>query len=204
MRSILITLNSHLGKFDFAELNDMLKYDDIDITSIGQRKRALFVIVSDTDRSLDGMANVFFSQAMNELCRYADERCEDSRLPVPVRFIMDDFATNCKITGFPSMISNIRSRGISAMMMIQAESQLESSYQKDADTIIANCDTYVYLGGNDIDTAQKVAIRCDLPYRKILNMPVGSNWIFRRGHEPVNGKNFPLDKYFELKCAQNQ
>lgn len=172
LKSILITLNSKLGKYDFEELNRMMAYDDIDIASIGQRKTAVFVIVSDTDRSMDGLANVFFSQAMNELCRYADEDCEGRKLPINVRFILDDFATNCRITGFPSMISNIRARGISAMCMLQAESQLETGYGTDARTIMANCDTYVYLG---------------------------TNWIFRRGQEPVNGVNFPLEEYEELK-----
>lgn len=199
LKSILITLNAKLGKYDFEELNQMMAYDDIDIASIGQRKTAVFVIVSDTDRSMDGLANVFFSQAMNELCRYADEDCEGRKLPINVRFILDDFATNCRITGFPSMISNIRARGISAMCMLQAESQLETGYGTDARTIMANCDTYVYLGGNDVDTAKSVAVRCDQPYRKVLNMPVGTNWIFRRGQEPVNGINFPLEEYEELK-----
>ena len=75
-------MNSHLGKYDFEELNRMLETDELDIASIGQRKRALFVIVSDTDRSMDGLANLFYSQAMNELCMYADESCVGNRLPV--------------------------------------------------------------------------------------------------------------------------
>ncbi|MBQ6697025.1 MAG: type IV secretory system conjugative DNA transfer family protein [Lachnospiraceae bacterium] len=195
LKSIMITLNAHLGKYDFEELNRMMEYDETNIASIGQKKKALFVIVSDTDRSMDGLANLFYSQAMNELCRYADEECKGNRLPVDVRFILDDFATNCRIADFPTMISNIRSRGISAMLMIQAESQLEHGYGANARTIIANCDTYVYLGGNDVDTAKKVAERCDLPYRKILNMPIGTNWIFRRGQEPINGKNLVLEKF---------
>lgn len=85
------------------------------------------------------------------------------------------------------------------MIMIQAESQLRAGYQEDARTILANCDTYVYLGGNDVETAKEVAKRCDLPYRKILNMPVGTNWIFRRGQEPVHGENFELQNYLKVK-----
>ena len=83
------------------------------------------------------------------------------------------------------------------MLMIQAEAQLASSYGEDASTIISNCDTYVYLGGNDVKTAQAVAERADVPMKKILNMPVGTNWIFRRGQAPINGKNFDLDSYLE-------
>jgi len=195
LRSILISVNARLGLFDTPELNKMTAKDDIDIASIGQQKTALFVVVSDTDRSLDGLVNIFFTQAMSELCRYADKECEDSRLPVSVRFILDDFATNCKIEDFPRMIASIRSRGISTMLMIQAESQLTECYGYDGRTIIGNCDSYVYMGGNDIETAKAVAERCDMPLKKILNMPVGSNWIFRRGQAPINGENFDLDEY---------
>ena len=193
LKSILITVNSRLGRFDTPELNEMTACDDIDIASIGKKNTALFVVVSDTDRSLDGLVNIFFTQAMNELCRVADKECEDSCLPVPVRFILDDFATNCKIDEFPRMIASIRSRGISTMLMIQAESQLTESYGHDGNTIIGNCDTYVYLGGNDVETARAVAERCDVPVKKVLNMPVETNWIFRRGQDPVNAHNFDLD-----------
>ena len=195
LRSILITVNAKLGLFDTPELKQMTAVDEMNIPRIGQEKTAVFVVVSDTDRSLDPLVNLFFTQAMNQLCRYADKCCEDSRLPVPVRFIMDDFATNCKIAQFPRMISSIRSRGISTMLMIQAESQLASSYGEDFATIISNCDTYVYLGGNDVKTAAAVAERADLPMKKILNMPVGTNWIFRRGQAPVNGRNYNLEAY---------
>ena len=198
LKSILITVQSQLGLFDTNDLREMLAYDDTDIGSIGKKKTALFVVVSDMDRSLDKLANIFFTQAMAELCRVADHECDDQRLPVPVRFILDDFATNCKIEQFPRMISSIRSRGISTMLMIQSEAQLKTSYASDDKTIISNCDTYVYLGGNDVDTAQEVARRCDLPLRKILEMPVGSCWIFRRGEKAYNGRIFDPDKYMEL------
>ena len=193
LRSIMISVNARLGLYDTPELNEMTSSDDIDIASIGKQKTALFVTVSDTDRSMDGLVNIFFTQAMSELCRYADTECEDSCLPVPVRFIMDDFATNCRIDDFPRMIASIRSRGISTMLMIQAESQLTENYGHDGKTIIGNCDTYVYLGGNDVETAKAVAARCDLPVKKILNMPIETNWIFRRGEAPVYGHNFELE-----------
>lgn len=199
LRSILITANARLGRFETPELNEMMSSDDVNIASIGQRKTALFVVVSDTDRSLDGLANIFFTQAMNELVTYADRHCENNCLPVPVRFLLDDFATNCKICEFPRMISSIRSRGISVMLFIQAESQLREGYGEDAKTIIGNCDTYVYLGGNDIETARSVAERCDLPLTTVLNMPVETNWIFRRGQEPANGRNFELEPFLKEK-----
>lgn len=194
LKSILITLTAKLGKFDFRELNECLARDEMELELLGRRKTALFVIVSDTDRSMDDIANIFYSQAMDVLCRKADERSE-GRLPVPVRFIMDDFASSCKIDQFPRIIATIRSRNISTMIMIQTESQLKSCYKEDGKTIIGNCDTYVYLGGNDIDTAEAVAKRCNLPMHRILNMPVETNWIFRRGQKPINGRNFPLESY---------
>ena len=190
LRSILITTNARVGLWDTPEITEMTSSDDIEIENIGRRKTAIFVVVSDTDRSMDGLVNIFLTQTMNELCRVADRECKNNCLPVPVRFILDDFATNCKIEEFPRMIASIRSRGISTMLMIQAESQLTENYGVDGKTIIGNCDTYVYLGGNDIETAKAVAERCDMPVKKILNMPVGTNWIFRRGQSPVNGINF--------------
>jgi len=203
LRSILITLNARLGSYDTKELAKMMLKDDVKISEIGDKKTALFVVVSDTDRSLDGLVNIFFTQAMNELCIHADNDCIDNRLPVPVRFILDDFATNCKIEEFPRMIASIRSRGISTMLMIQAESQLTECFGYDGKTIIGNCDTYVYLGGNDIETAKAVAERCDLPVKKILYMPVGTNWIFRRGQAPVNAQNFELDAYEQGKIKKH-
>lgn len=201
LRSILITLTARLGNLDFPELKTLLSKDEIQIQKIGLEKTALFVIVSDKDRSLDSLANIFFTQAMDELCRVADHECEDERLPVPVRFILDDFATNCTIDDFPRMISSIRSRGISTMLMLQTESQLTQCYGYDGRTIMGNCDTYLYLGGNDIETAQAVAMRCDQPVTKILNMPVGKVWVFRRGQAPIQSENFDLVS-FEEKMRQ--
>ncbi len=202
LKSIIITLNARIAMYDTPEIQKMTAYDSVDITSIGQKKRAVFVVVSDNDRSLDGLVSLFFTQAMNELCYYADKKCKNCALPVPVRFIMDDFATNCKIDDFPRMIASIRSRGISTMLMIQSEGQLMQGYGHDYRTIIANCDSYVYLGGNDVDTAESVAKRCDLPLKRILNMPVGTNWIFRRGQSPINGTIINLDSY--LKRVQGK
>ncbi|MCR5100158.1 MAG: type IV secretory system conjugative DNA transfer family protein [Butyrivibrio sp.] len=186
--STLITILSKLGIYDIPEISEMTKDDTIDIEGIGKEKTAVFVIVSDTDRSLDALVNIFFTQAINTLCEYADNKTTDSRLPVPVRFILDDFATNCKIEEFPRIISCIRSRGISTMLMVQAESQLKKGYGDDAETIISNCDTYVYLGGNDIPTSESISVRLDVPVQRILNMPVGKEYVFRRGQEPVEAE----------------
>ena len=194
LKSIMISVFAKIAYFDVPEVLELTKTDDLDIGSIGMRKTALFVVVSDTDRSIDPLVNLFFTQAMNELCFTADNYCKDNKLPVPVRFILDDFATNCCIDDFPRMIASVRSRNISTMLMIQAESQLKDYYGYNDKTIIGNCDTYVYLGGNDIDTALQVAKRLDAPMTDILRMPVGRNWIFRRGQEPIYGQNTDIDK----------
>lgn len=201
LRSIMISVTSRLGHYDYPEFNEMTSKDTLDLANVGREKTAIFVIISDKDRAMDGFANIFYSQAMDEICRVADDECKDGRLPVPVRFILDDFATNCKITDFPRMISSIRSRGISTMLMLQCEAQLEHCYGADGRTIIANSDTYVYLGGNDLDTASAIATRCDVPIGRILYMPVGTNWIFRRGQNPINGKNFSLEEFEKEKMT---
>lgn len=202
MCSILITVFALFAPFGTPEIFKMTAKDDIKMETIGQRKTALFIVVSDTDRSMDGLVNIFLTQLMNTLCEYADKKCKNNCLPVPVRFILDDFATNCKIEEFPRIISSIRSRGISTMLMIQSEGQLREYYGDDSHTIISNCDTYVYLGGNDVATARAVSERCDQPLKKILNMPVGTNWIFRRGQAPINGTNFEIDDFIREKMVE--
>ena len=183
--TIRATTAAKFAKLDTEELRIMMSGNDIDFTSVAKEKTAVFVTVSDTDRSMDVLVNIFFTQAMQELCNFADNETEDSRLPIPVTFILDDFATICRIDEFPRIISTIRSRGISAMMMLQSEAQLVQSYGVDSKTVIANCDTYVYIGGNDIETARAVSERCNKPINQVLNMPVGSCWVFRRGNAPV-------------------
>jgi len=176
-------VNSVIGCFDSPNLNRLLSYDEIALDKIGSRKTAVFVAVSDTDRSMDTLANMFFSQAIRELCRVADD-VYGGKLPIAVQFILDDFATNVKIADFPRMISSFRSRAISSMIIVQAENQLRSLFGYDAETIIANCDSYVYLGGSDIETARNIATRSGTAIRKTLYMPIGGVWVFRRGSKP--------------------
>jgi type IV secretion system protein VirD4 len=205
--SILSTIESKIGIFECDELRTMMASNDLNFDELGKRKIALFVVVSDTDRSMDRLANIFFSQAMMELCYYADNFCKGECLKVPVRFILDDFATNVSIEDFPRMISSIRSRGISVMLMIQAESQLETVYNAGKNTIISNCDTYLYMGGSDVETAKAVAQRCNKPLDQILYMEVGRNWIFRRGQRPINGYNLDLEeleKKYKTETKESQ
>lgn len=198
LNCILATLYANLGSLDTPEINDMMSKGTIDFSMIGREKTAVFVEVSDTDRSRDTLVNTFYTQAMNALCTFADEECPDSRLPVPVRFMLDDFGTNCRIDGFENMISNIRSRNISAMIVLQSESQLENGYGFSAHTIMDNCDTFIYMGGNDVETALTISKRANKPLTQILDMPVGTNWVFRRGQKPKFSRTVDLDEYTEM------
>jgi type IV secretion system protein VirD4 len=200
-------VSTSIAKFsaiDTEELAEMMKYDEIDIKSIGMRKTAVFVEVSDSDRSMDTLINMFFTQAMNQLCTYADEDCIDNQLPVPVRFFMDDFATNCRIDNFENMVSNIRSRKISVILILQSLAQLEESYGKSAHTIADDCDTLIYMGGNDPETAHSIAIRCNKTTNTILHMPLKTSWIFRRGEKPYMCKNMELDDYLSKLRIENE
>lgn len=193
---VIITLQSMINAFDSEGMRKMTSGESgIDFKAIGKEKTAVFLTVSDTDRSKDMIANIFYSQAMNELCSFADEECENSRLPVPVRFILDDFGTNCRIHGFENMISNIRSRAISAILILQSEAQLIQGYGDSSHTILDNCDTIAYMGGNDVETARMISERSNQPLHKILDMPLGSNWIFRRGSSPKFSRSVDLLEY---------
>lgn len=192
---VIITLQAILGGLDTKEIREMMREDVFDLPSIGSEKTIVFVEISDTDRSKDTLANIFYSQAMNELCSWADEVCPNSALEIPVRFILDDFGTNCRIDGFQNMISNIRSRNISAMLILQSESQLMAGYGDSAHTIMDNCDTLVYTGGNDVETAAMISKRSDRSLRQILYMPVGTNWLFRRGQQPLFSRTVDLSEY---------
>ena len=201
LRSIVISTIAGVAGLDTSQMRELMAYDETDICMIGERKTAFFIVVSDTDRSMDVLANIFFTQALNELCTYADTKCRNNRLPVDVRFIMDDFATNCRVDNFPRMIASFRSRGISTMLMLQAESQLKASYGEDGQTIIGSCDSYVYLGGNDLETARAISEKSDYPIQDVLNMPVGESIILRRGENPTRTKWVELSEMPEYKAA---
>jgi len=183
-RCIVNQVASAIAKFNTPEIINMLSKDEVALTKLGTRRTAIFVVVSDTDRSMDALSSIFFSQLIHVLCQEADEKY-NGELPFAVRLILDDFATNMRIADFPKMISSFRSRRISCMLIVQAEAQLESMYGPNAKTIITNCDTYVYLGGSDIETAANVGARAGASMRDILYMPIGRVWVFRRGHSPV-------------------
>ena len=194
MNTIIVTTTVLFNKFDTKEMRHLLSRNEIDFARIGQEKTAVFVEISDTDRSKDTVANLFYSQAMTVLCDTAND-FPDNRLPVPVRFMLDDFGTNARIVGFENMISNIRSRGISALIAIQSLAQLDVGYGASSQTIVDNCDTLIYMGGRDESTVQLISKLCGKPFRKIMEMPVGMHWKIQRGKPAEYCETVDLSRY---------
>ena len=162
-QSIQITAEVLLQYFNLDEYEMLTSSDNISLASVGTEKTALFVTVSDTDRSKNWLAGVFYCQLFDELCHYADTRTVDHRLPVHVRFILDDFVCTAKIPEFDYKMAMIRSREISCIVAIQDEAQLIKEYGLAAQGIIANCDSYVFLGSSNIDSCDIVAHRLGDP-----------------------------------------
>lgn len=184
--TIIGTTNAKMAFFDTEELQEMLSSNDIDFTELGKKKTIIFVEISDSDRSMDTLVNLFYSQLVNTLCSYADECCPNGALPVPVQLILDDFGTNAKIDNFDRIISNIRSRNISAMLFVQSEEQLCCGYGGfGGKTISNNCSTIVYLGGSDPALAEYMSRRMGKEPYDILTMPNKTAFVFRRGREPI-------------------
>lgn len=165
----------------------------IDFAQLGREKTAVFLTISDTDRSMDRLVSLFYTQAMHSLCDSADLDYPDHRLPVPVRFILDDFATNAVIPDFHNLTSVIRSREIYVSIILQSITQLNAIYGQDnATTIINNCDNCLYLGGQDISTAWFMANKANKTPFSILNMPLSDAYLFSRGSMPKKVKRFDI------------
>lgn len=169
--------------------------DRFDFGALGREKTALFLCVSDTDRSMDRVVSLFYTQALNELCRCARGYPGDC-LPVPVRFILDDFATNADVPNFQEITSVIRSRGISVSVILQSLTQLESIYGHcDALTIANNCDHWLYLGGQDLYTASLIARKADKREQSILGMPPGEVYVLGRGEKAKLAKGYRIEDH---------
>ncbi len=199
-------VSEHLSDLVFDTALAMYEHETpFRIRELGQRKTALFLNISDTDRSLDTLVSLFYTQALQDLCDYADQECRGQRLPVPVRFFMDDFATNAYIEDFDKFISVIRSREISVSIIVQSITQLSSLYGQDrADTIIDNCDNLLYLGGHSLKTAEYMSVRSDIPEEEIINMPLDQAILCTRGQKPKMVKKFDIrthERYSELPEA---
>lgn len=194
MNTILVCMTVLFNMFDTDGMRNLLGRNDIDLTRIGKEKTAVFVETSDTDRSKDVISNLFYSQAMTVLCDTANS-FPDNRLPVPVRFFLDDFGSSARLVGFENMISNIRSRGISAVIAIQSFAQLYAGYGIHAQTIIDNCDTLLYMGGRDKSTVELISKLSNKPFNKIMDMPIGMFYKIQRGRPAEYGRIVDLSEY---------
>lgn len=155
-KSILISCGARLAPFDIKELRDLLEYDELELDTLGDRKTALFLIMSDTDTTFNFVIAILQSQLFNLLCDKADD-VYGGRLPIHVRCLLDEFANVGQIPNFDKLIATIRSREISASIILQSQSQLKSIYKDAADTIAGNCDTTLFLGGKEKSTLKEIS-----------------------------------------------
>ena len=156
LKSILISCGARLAPFDIKELRDLMEYDELELDTLGDQKTALFVILSDTDSTFNFVAALMYSQLFNLLCDKADD-FYGGRLPVHVRLILDEFANIGQIPNFNKLIATIRSREISASIILQSQSQLKTIYKDAADTIVGNCDSTLFLGGKEKSTLKEIS-----------------------------------------------
>ena len=156
LKSILISCGARLAPFDIKELRDLMEYDELELDTLGDEKTALFVILSDTDSTFNFVAALMYSQLFNLLCDKADD-FYGGRLPVHVRLILDEFANIGQIPNFDKLIATIRSREISASIILQSQSQLKTIYKDAADTIVGNCDSTLFLGGKEKSTLKEIS-----------------------------------------------
>lgn len=196
--SIAGILDEGLSKLNARELGYIYKMKNrINFSNVGKEKTAIFLTVSDTDRTLDGLLTCFWSQCIHELLEYADSE-PDERVRIPVRLYLDDFATNFRIPDFDKIISNIRSREISVSVILQSMSQLEVLYSRpEALTIIDNCDNLLFLGSNSVDTAEYISKRINKPMDSVLYLEHGKSWLIIRGSKPKL-----VDRYDFVKHLQ--
>ena len=155
-KSILISCGARLAPFDIRELRDLMSYDELELDLLGDRKTALFIIIPDTDDTFNFVASIMYTQLFNLLCDRADD-VYGGRHPVHVRCLLDEFANIGQIPKFDKLIATIRSREISASIILQSQSQLKAIYKDNADTIIGNCDTTLFLGGKETTTLKEMS-----------------------------------------------
>ncbi len=190
-------LASKLAPFSFGSAAGIFNNPErISFKELGRKKTAVFLTISDTDDSMYRLASLFYTQALHTLCELADKSpCH--RLKVPVRFYLDDFASNVVIPDFDRIISVIRSREISVSVIIQSLSQLESLYgQAKAVTILNNCDNMLCLGaGRDISTAKYISQQVNKPVSAVLNTPLSEAWLLTRGEAARKVRKYDLKQH---------
>ena len=151
-----MSCGARLSPFDIAELREVTSYDELSLDTLGDKKTALFLIMSDTDSTFNFLISMVYSQLFNLLCEKADD-VYGGRLPVHVRCLIDECANIGQIPNLEKLMATIRSREISACLVLQAQSQLKALYKDNADTIIGNCDSYLFLGGKEPSTLKELS-----------------------------------------------
>ena len=182
-KSILISCGARLAPFDIQEIREITAYDELDLEDIGVHRTALFVIISDTDDSLNFLVSLMYTQLFNLLCTLADDKYH-GKLPVHVRCILDEFANIGQIPKFEKLIATIRSREISASIILQSKAQLKAIYKDNAETIEGNCDTFLFLGGKEKSTLKDLA---DVLGKETIDTYNTSD---TRGNSPSYGLNY--------------
>ena len=155
-KSILISCGARLAPFDIQELRDIMAYDEMELDQLGERRTAMFVIISDTDDTFNFIVAIMYTQLFNLLCDKADDE-HNGRLPYHVRLLLDEFANIGQIPKFDKLIATIRSREISASIILQSQSQLKTIYKDASETILGNCDTMLFLGGKEGSTLKEIS-----------------------------------------------
>ena len=200
-RSIYVSMNPALRAYTTSIRNSMRTKPSVDFRKFVKEKSILFITTSPVKRALHGLANVFVSQAISELFSIAEET-ETGILPTLVDIIFDDFATGAKVSEMPEKLSICRAKGIAFLgILLQSEAQLKRMYgEAESIEIIDNCDSYVFFGGNDYDTAKSLSLKVNVPLDEVLYLPIGQIIVFRRGQRPVFSTRFNT---FEDEFYQN-
>ena len=182
-KSILISCGARLAPFDIAELREIMSYDELELDTLGEKKTALFVIISDTDATFNFVVSIMYSQLFNLLCDKADDEY-GGRLPIHVRCLLDEFSNIGQIPQFEKLIATIRSREISASIILQSKSQLKAIYKDNADTIEGNCDSTLFLGGKEKTTLKEIS---EILGKEKIDLYNTSN---THGNSPSYGTNY--------------
>ena len=198
-KSIYVSMNSTLSAFTRDIRNCIKTKRKINFDRFAKEKSIIFITTSPVKKSLHSLANMFVAQAVSELFNIAETQAF-GMLERPTTIVFDDFATGAKVADMPEKISICREKGISFLLLLQSESQLEKMYNRwGSIEILDNCDSYVFMGGNNYETARSVSLKLNAPIEEVLYLPTNKEIIFRRGSRPIitNRYNIMQDEWYQ-------